>query len=653
MTEKHDRRRDFRGQRLQAVFLFLALQAVIIASLLLFRQQEETNLLRERQQDLEQQFRASALTYRRLAQFVFASTFDRPETTDLLARAATADAKTRARLRTRLDQEIRPVYDSLVRAGFRQVHFHLPDGTSLLRLHLPGVFGDDLLRVRPSVARMIREQRFLEGFEVGRHWHAYRFLFPLHLEGRFVGSVELSLPLSTLLANLMDTFPSQVRFVVHRTLATAHLDADYLQRHYRASPFGPEFLVERSDQETAAPSRPEGLHLTEAAALILDHHLIPHLADLDQPVSVDHRIDGATLLSTLIPIRDISGARGGILIFDERFPYLDTLRARYLLGWLVVTGFLLLLLVLHDRYTRDLRASHAELDQVFDSAADGIRILDNQGRIVKANATFGRMAGLKMEQIIGRPCHSILGGDTCNSDQCPQRLIASGRDLVREEAVKTRPDGSHLTCLVEARPFYDGSGNRIGIIEDFRDITPRKELERQLHEMALTDPLTGLRNRRGFLETAEQQLRCIHRSGSRGFLLFADLDNMKGINDTLGHAAGDRTLRRTAGLLRSTFREADVVARMGGDEFAVLMGTNPEMDSEQAILARFTDRLDRLNDTLPPAERISVSLGLVRAGKGIDLEELLRRADRKMYAVKKEKKGQAKTSARTNAPSNR
>ncbi len=621
------------------MLLFLLLQGLLIPLFLVFMQREKQDLYRERQTVLANQYRATTLTYRRLARFVFSSAINRKPILDLMATAGSAAERDRAR--RELLGRLTPLYRDLRAAGFRQVHFHLPDGTSFLRLHLPLVYGDDLKKVRPSVALMIRQRREMEGFEVGRHWHAYRFLFPLWRDKQYLGSVELSLPLATLLNNLRDSLPCQVRFLVSRAMASRHLDPDYLHRHYRAAKVGSGFLVERVDTATVAPVSPEHApRFGTAPRHVIDQRLSRLLPALDQMASFTTRSQDGAILTSILPISDLSGHKGGFLIFHEYMPYLDHLWFRYLAGWLTLSAIFAFLIWSHHRFTRELRASHAELDQIFNSTADGIRILDLEGTVVRANRTFAEMAGLDLDRIIGQPCHRILGGDSCRGDRCPRHLIDQGQELVREEVDKTRPDGSRLTCLVEARPFYGPDGELIGIIEDFRDISGRKRLERRLEEMARTDALTGLFNRRGFMAMAGQQLHCLHRSGHRAFLLFADLDNMKLINDRLGHAAGDRTLRRVADMLRQTLRRADVAARMGGDEFAVLMGTSvgEDNDPETVILGRIEDGLARLNRKLPAEQRISISFGLVEVRAGTTLEETLREADRRMYAVKEQRK---------------
>ena len=160
-------------------------------------------------------------------------------------------------------------------------------------------------------------------------------------------------------------------------------------------------------------------------------------------------------------------------------------------------------------------------------------------------------------------------------------------------------------------------------------------LQAELGSLALTDELTGLYNRRGFMALAERQLKLGRRSG-RGLLLFVmDVDRLKDINDSFGHYAGDCVLKRTAGVLEETFRDSDVVARLGGDEFAVL-AIEAAGHSEASIRARFFERLKSVSAEQSRCE-ISVSLGLARFDpcSHASIEELMMKADKAMYEQKR------------------
>jgi diguanylate cyclase (GGDEF)-like protein len=159
-------------------------------------------------------------------------------------------------------------------------------------------------------------------------------------------------------------------------------------------------------------------------------------------------------------------------------------------------------------------------------------------------------------------------------------------------------------------------------------------LQRELGNLALRDQLTGLYNRRGFLALGEPQLKLGRRSGREILLFFADVDGLKQINDELGHAEGDLALVRAAQVLEKTFRDSDVIARFGGDEFAVL-ALEVSGHSEATIRARVEQNLKELN-ARHSRYTLSISLGAVRFDptSPTSIEQLMIRADEAMYKEK-------------------
>jgi diguanylate cyclase (GGDEF)-like protein len=168
-----------------------------------------------------------------------------------------------------------------------------------------------------------------------------------------------------------------------------------------------------------------------------------------------------------------------------------------------------------------------------------------------------------------------------------------------------------------------------------RCATKQYMLQAELGNLALTDELTGLYNRRGFMTIAERQLKVARRSGRSMLLFFVDVDHLKRINDSFGHFEGDAAIKRTARALEATFRDCDVIARLGGDEFAVL-AIEASSQSEATIRARLCKHL---KSSAPEESQYSISLSLgvarfnVRSGASIG--ELMTQADQAMYEQKR------------------
>jgi diguanylate cyclase (GGDEF)-like protein/PAS domain S-box-containing protein len=184
------------------------------------------------------------------------------------------------------------------------------------------------------------------------------------------------------------------------------------------------------------------------------------------------------------------------------------------------------------------------------------------------------------------------------------------------------------------------------------DITERKRAEKRLKQalqklragneklesLSLTDDLTGLNNRRGFFTLGQQQMKIARRLRKDVFLLYLDVDDLKQINDTFGHPAGDRVLEAVAAILREILRDSDIIARIGGDEFAIL-AMRSKRGGEKILLGRIEEKIRTHNLANPKRLHVSLSMGIVfyDLRKFSSLEDFLAHADYLMYQQKRSK----------------
>lgn len=189
-------------------------------------------------------------------------------------------------------------------------------------------------------------------------------------------------------------------------------------------------------------------------------------------------------------------------------------------------------------------------------------------------------------------------------------------------------------------PVRNTNNEITGVNVISKEITTFKYAEEKLYSMSITDELTGLYNRRGFLTLSDQQLKLANRDNKKLFLMSSDLDYLKLINDNMGHKAGDRALTNAAHILKETFRESDIIARMGGDEFVVLGILTPYSGIE-TLTERLNENL-KIHNTLAdaPLEDISLSFGFAvyDPSQRSSIDELLTNADELMYMDKKNKR---------------
>ncbi len=296
---------------------------------------------------------------------------------------------------------------------------------------------------------------------------------------------------------------------------------------------------------------------------------------------------------------------------------------------------------------QELEESEQRQRALSDASFEGI-VISRNSIVLDVNATFASWFGRTRESLVGESGLSLLV-----PEDRERALQMSSQSDVMYESQMQRPDGSRFSIEVRGRnASLRGQPVRIAAI---RDITERKRQEAELMQQAemlrtlsLKDELTGLYNRRGFLEHAGQQLRSATRASRSACVFFVDLNDMKGINDSLGHEFGDRALTDAGRMLRSAFRDSDIVSRLGGDEFAVFASECGAADIP-GLRKRLRARIAELNATTAEPFQLSMSVGaaVFEPASKTDLEALMEIADRNMYEEKRAARGRAALNKQT------
>lgn len=289
------------------------------------------------------------------------------------------------------------------------------------------------------------------------------------------------------------------------------------------------------------------------------------------------------------------------------------------------------------RIEEALRRSLEEIEDLYEHAPCGYHSLDENGLVVRMNHTELEWLGYRREEVVGRMRIFDLftpPGEQTFRENYP-RLIETGylHDL---EFEMKRKDGTVLPVLANATAIRDADGRFVSSRSTLFDITERRKLERELERQARIDMLTGLNNRRHFFELSEPQLARSRRHGEALSLLMMDLDNFKLVNDTYGHHIGDAALRKLSEVCRHTFREIDIIGRLGGEEFAALL---PETGGGEAmeVAERVRRSVENAAVTLDTGALLhfTVSIG-VSSFEGTDakVDTMLKRADAALYQAK-------------------
>lgn len=260
-------------------------------------------------------------------------------------------------------------------------------------------------------------------------------------------------------------------------------------------------------------------------------------------------------------------------------------------------------------------------------------------RILYVNPAAARRLGYTTEELVGKNISDIV---VTPPEKLPDNVSPAERASIQRSIGLRSRHGEERVWLYQSVPLYDAEGKLLYFLCHAQDVTELKRAEAALRNLALSDELTHLYNRRGFLAFAQEAVETAGRAGKDMTLLYGDMDGLKAINDTLGHDAGSEAICEVADVLRqsfrrSSFRPPDILARFGGDEFVVLAADDGRAGLSEA---RVAENLRIANAAAGRRYSLGLSLGSVPvlAGHQIDLEDLVKRADALMYEKKRAKK---------------
>jgi diguanylate cyclase (GGDEF)-like protein/PAS domain S-box-containing protein len=279
-----------------------------------------------------------------------------------------------------------------------------------------------------------------------------------------------------------------------------------------------------------------------------------------------------------------------------------------------------------------LKESEEMYRSMVETTDDSIYIVDKDCKYLFINKKHQSRLGISNDAYIGRTY-----GEYHSSEETKwftnkiQKAFETG-EAYQWEHLSNRDNNYFLQTL---SPIKSGDGTILAVSTISKNVTEFKRMQDKLRMLSVTDDLTGLYNRRGFFSLAEHQLRISTRMRKGIFLLYADIDNLKQVNDKFGHLEGDQLIIITANILKDSFRNSDIIARIGGDEF-VIFPVGADEENPDIILNCLQNKIDRANEEITQKYPISLSIGKAYydPSKPSSIEELLTRADMSMYERK-------------------
>ncbi|MDI3481640.1 MAG: hypothetical protein PWQ97_1295 [Tepidanaerobacteraceae bacterium] len=289
-----------------------------------------------------------------------------------------------------------------------------------------------------------------------------------------------------------------------------------------------------------------------------------------------------------------------------------------------------------DRRTMEaeLAKKEATLRAIMESARDAIVMINGQGNVIFWNPAAEQLFGYSREEVMGKELHKFIAPaelyDAYKSSFAKYRAGKKGEyDGKMLELTAIHKDGRAIEVeLSLSKVKIENEWHFVGIM---RDISERKKTEEQLYRLSITDPLTGVYNRRFFMQMMEREIERTRRSGRPFSIIMLDLDRFKSVNDRFGHAAGDTVLTQVTELLKKRIRKSDCLARWGGEEFIILL---PETSVEDA--ANLADELRRLlsDMELPEIGHVTASFGVSEFKASDTVDTIIMRTDSMLYEAK-------------------
>ena len=266
-------------------------------------------------------------------------------------------------------------------------------------------------------------------------------------------------------------------------------------------------------------------------------------------------------------------------------------------------------------------------------------ITDVNGNIKYVNPKFTELTGYEISEVVGSNPRILKSDETPTETYKDMWDTLISGHLWQGEFCNRKKNGELYWEIAYIAPVSDLKGIVTHYVAVKEDITERKRQDEKLRELSLTDDLTALSNRRGFNLLATQQLKIADRNGTTIELAYLDLDRLKWINDTFGHSEGDRAISGFASVLRESFRDSDIIARIGGDEFVVLSVDTSSFATEE-IIHRLRRNLKIFSQANGFTSELSVSIGITSYSpeNKCTLEELLLQGDQLMYEDKRKRR---------------
>jgi len=271
--------------------------------------------------------------------------------------------------------------------------------------------------------------------------------------------------------------------------------------------------------------------------------------------------------------------------------------------------------------------------QLLNSLSVGVRIFNLEKEVIIINQAFEKLSGFNESKLIATSCEKLFTCMQCSPEVCPLKKARDESLATHVETIKYTQQGEIRTLSIDFKPLYDSEGVLSGIIEISSDISKTKSLQDKTHELIVADELTGLLNLRGLMGSGQNYFRLAQRTKKPFFALHFDIHGMRKLNYQFGEKLGDKLIKDFASILIETFRDTDLIARIGGDEFVVLLNDSDYKMADSGHFVRLELNVQKYNLQPENELKLLIDTGIVQYSSKThnNLDMLLDQCEKLVY----------------------
>ncbi len=614
------------------MFFFMITAVTFIVLLLRLREERLSEQLNAEKEMMSTAFSIIVSALKSQSDIVFYNRIQVPEIISLYRDAASASPQRQQEIREQLYNRLLPVYENIQLNHLKQLHFHLKNNDSFLRFHRPETFGDNLSDIRGTVAYVNRTHQPIEGFEEGRIFNGYRFVYPLFDGMQPIGSVELSVSIKTILEKFREATRADVDFIIRKDVVERKVFSNEQQNYMPCEVFD-GFMNER---EILSLRNPETNRLI--GKYMESHGEAQQKLLGDEPYSFIEPGSKSFHILTFLPlVNAVTKETIGYIILNRKHKDIQYVASRpifLIIGGTALLGLLFYLLCRFDDQKYKIESERQRLHNLLELQKNIVVLTDGQ-HIEYANKLFFDSFGYPSLSAFQEEHDSIRELFIEDERYFHLGKVPKGQSWI--DALCALPATQRIVAMTNrkgSKHIFTVAINHVGehnYIATFTDISLTISQQAKLEERASRDKLTDAYNRE-FLETNLNAIElAVKAKGKKLGVVMLDIDYFKRVNDTYGHASGDEVLKRFVEIIRETVRQEDYLIRWGGEEFLLLTMVD-SIENVTQIAEKIRKHISV--DSFPQVGHLTASIGGACHCEGEDFKETLKQADRALYEAK-------------------